>query len=120
MALKISNRNYEVPQEEYDTEQIIAKTDPSHRGHCLLRTASDYFVLDGPNGKHSCLAYEPLREPLWLYQTRFVSGKIPLVLVKLYTTMFLTALDYLHTDCKIVHTGEFLQTFFVLKNIITG
>ncbi|QKX62035.1 uncharacterized protein TRUGW13939_09191 [Talaromyces rugulosus] len=113
VALKISNHNHQAPQEEYDTEQHIAKTDPSHRGRALLRTSSDYFVLDGPNGKHSCLAYEPLREPLWLYQRRFVGEKIPLVIVKLYTTFVLTALDYLHTECKIVHTDLNLQNIMV-------
>ncbi|KAM5488548.1 hypothetical protein McanCB56680_000431 [Microsporum canis] len=110
VALKITNTNSRTAGEERDIEDHIAKADPSHRGRALFRTSSECFEIAGPEGKHLCLAYEPMREPMWLYQKRFKDGRIPLPLVKTYVRLFLTGLDYLHSECKIVHTGEALPS----------
>ncbi|KAM5457359.1 hypothetical protein MaudCBS49596_000554 [Microsporum audouinii] len=84
VALKITNTNSRTAGEERDIEDHIAKADPSHRGRALFRTSSECFEIAGPEGKHLCLAYEPMREPMWLYQKRFKDGRIPLPLVKTY------------------------------------
>lgn len=106
MALKIII-NTLTDDEEYKIEQHIATSDPSHPGHALFRTSKDHFRVDGPDGSHLCLAYEPLREPLWLYQMHFKDDIIPLPSVKAYVKAFLAGLDYLHTSCKIAHTGKY-------------
>ena len=46
-----------------------------------------------------------MREPLWLFQKRCRDGKLSLALVKVYLTFLLRGLDYLHSDCHVVHTG---------------
>lgn len=46
-----------------------------------------------------------MRETLSMYQRRFDGGRMPLPLVKTYIRVLLTGLDYLHTKCRIVHTG---------------
>lgn len=55
-----------------------------------------------------CLVYEPMREPLWILQRRFVDRKLPLPIAKAYIYFLLVGLDYLHSECKVVHGGESL------------
>lgn len=50
------------------------------------------------------MVLEPLREPLWIYQQRF-GGVIPSGLLKIILQMILHGLDYLHSECHIIHTG---------------
>ena len=57
-------------------------------------------------GDHTCLVFEPLREPLWLLNERFVGKTIPSAILKIMVEMLLRGLDYLHTECKIIHTGK--------------
>ena len=106
VALKIKNSNRNA-EHEREIEARIASTDPSHFGHPLLRTFSECFAIAGPEGKHLCFAYEPLREPLWVFQRRFINGKIPFPLLKIYIRFLIAGLYYLHTKCKIVHTGMY-------------
>lgn len=106
MALKITNAESQSVKSERDIEDHIAKSDPSHRGHSLFRTHIKAFEICSQQGRHLCLAYEPMREPLWIFQRRFKNGKIPLPIIKTYLRFLLTGLDYLHTSCGVVHTGE--------------
>ena len=110
VALKITNNNCnEYAAQERKTEEHIAEANPNNPAHVLLRTSSECFEITGPEGKHLCMACEPLRDPLWIYQDRFKSGKIPLPLVKIHLSILLEALDYLHTECNLVHTGMYFS-----------
>ncbi|KAL4888613.1 kinase-like domain-containing protein [Aspergillus ambiguus] len=57
-----------------------------------------------PSGTHICLGYEPMREPLWLFQNRLKNQRIPLGLLKSYVKLILKGLDYLYSECNIIHT----------------
>lgn len=70
-----------------------------------MRTVIDHFELTGTHGTHSCLVYEPMRETLKLFQKRMPDSKIPGPLLKAYVRFILLGLDYLHSECGIVHTG---------------
>lgn len=120
VAVKITNNNnVEEAQHEKEIEYHIARLNPEHRGHLILRTCLDAFELIGPKGKHMCLVYEPMREPLWIFQKRFISRQIPLPIAKTYIFFLLVGLDYLHSECKVVHTGNTLSPFtFVLLQLI--
>lgn len=108
VALKINNADaFNTANYEREIEEHVATADPSHHGHSMFRTSSECFEIAGPEGgRHVCLAYEPMREPLWLFKQRFVNERIPLSLIKVYIFFFLMALDYLHRVCKVVHTGN--------------
>ncbi|WEW61364.1 hypothetical protein PRK78_006854 [Emydomyces testavorans] len=106
MALKINNCNLQEANRERDIEEYIAKQNPSHRGHEIIRSFSESFEVAGPEGSHLCLAYEPMREPMWLFQRRFKAQRLPLGIVKAYLLVLLAGLDYLHSECKVVHTGK--------------
>jgi hypothetical protein len=114
VALKIAVSGYtdeDVAKHERDISRSL-ETNPSHNGFPFVRIMLDNFEATGPDGnKHICLVYEPMREPLWLLQQRMPNGKIPAPLLKVYLGIFLQALDYLHSECHIIHTGEFQRTF---------
>ncbi|KAL4940228.1 hypothetical protein BDV06DRAFT_197124 [Aspergillus oleicola] len=116
VALKIiNNDNTDEAQHERMIERLVAERDPSHRGNVILRTSLDSFELNGPEGKHMCLVYEPMREPLWILQKRFINQNLPLPIAKAYIYILLNGLDYLHSSCKVVHTdlklGNILMCF---------
>lgn len=105
MTFKINNtRSPEIFNRERDIEEHIAQQDPSHPGHMFNRTWLESFVVEGPEGNHLCLAYEPMREPLWILPYRFVSQKVPLSIAKAYIRAIPFGLDYLHAEYKVVHT----------------
>jgi serine/threonine protein kinase len=108
VTLKIINTNASSARREREVEEHIATAGPSHRGRSLMRTLLDYFELKGPEGFYSCLVYPPMREPLSMYQRRFDDRKMPLPLIKTYIRALLTGLDYLHNECRTVHTGKFI------------
>lgn len=112
MALKIINsNNADDARHELEIENHIIQQNSEHRGRSILRTCLDDFEVTGPEGKHMCLVYEPMREPLWILQRRFVDRTLPLPIAKAYIYFLLVGLDYLHSDCKVVHGGEFLSLF---------
>lgn len=75
-------------------------------GTNLIRKLLSHFYIQGPHGRHICLVHEPL-------------GTIADVLVKMSPGRIMTlsdmkpgirqllvALDFLHSECHIMHTGN--------------
>ncbi|KAH8651739.1 kinase-like domain-containing protein [Ilyonectria robusta] len=101
----ISQPSRRVPAEnELDIMRHISRVNPQHKGWHFIRKLCDSFALQGTSGTHSCLVLEALREPLWLYRRRYVGGVIPPDILKILVQMILHALDYLHSECRVIHT----------------
>ncbi|XP_061114545.1 SRSF protein kinase 3 isoform X2 [Conger conger] len=64
----------------------------------------DEFKLAGENGIHVCLVLEPLGPDLHSWQKCFGNPGLPLPWVKQVIKQVLQGLDYLHSQCKIIHT----------------
>ncbi|XP_013875322.1 SRSF protein kinase 3 [Austrofundulus limnaeus] len=64
----------------------------------------DEFKLVGVNGVHMCLVLELLGPDLKSWQLCFWKLGLPLPWVKQILTQVLQGLDYLHRQCKIIHT----------------
>ncbi|XP_068162365.1 SRSF protein kinase 3 isoform X2 [Antennarius striatus] len=64
----------------------------------------DDFKVAGVNGVHICLVLELLGPDLRSWQLRFGKPGLMLPSVKQVLTQILQGLDYLHTQCKIIHT----------------
>ncbi|KAE8154848.1 kinase-like protein [Aspergillus avenaceus] len=113
LALKIVNSNASAAGHEREVEEHISTANESHHGRSLIRTLLDSFEIKGPGGSYSCLVYPPMREPLSMYQRRFVDRKMPLPLLKTYIRALLTGLEYLHHECRVVHTDLKLENIMV-------
>ena len=83
----------------------------THPGDEYVRKVVDSFEVEGPGGKHLCLALEPLREPVWMLGRRTgPNGLIPPRFLKALLPSVLECLDFLHTKCHIIHTGTSIHT----------
>ncbi|KAL6918397.1 hypothetical protein FSST1_009892 [Fusarium sambucinum] len=91
-------------ENELDIMTHIAQVDPQHKGWHFIRKLSDSFTLQGTSSIHDCLVLEALREPLWLYRGRYIGGVVPPDILKILVQMILHALDYLHSECCVIHT----------------
>ncbi|KAF5599293.1 kinase domain-containing protein [Fusarium pseudoanthophilum] len=89
---------------ESKRSKLISSTNPSHPGLAFIRLPIDEFQLEGPQGTHFCLVYKPMRETLYHWQRRLPEQRLPLPLFKSYVFLILQALDYLHTECHLIHT----------------
>ena len=76
-----------------------------HPGRNYLRTALDTFTLQGPNGEHQCLVHEPVLENTQELLRRNPSHRFTEDLLRVLLRRLLSALDYLHTDAHLIHTG---------------
>ena len=108
MTLKIttSNPNYgDTVLHELEINKRLTE-DPSLTGFAFVRAAFDDFIAISPNGAaHLCLVFEAMREPLSQFQHRLVGDVIPPQLLKVYVEFMLQGLEYLHSDCQVIHTG---------------
>ncbi|KAF8594562.1 kinase-like protein [Ceratobasidium sp. AG-I] len=108
VTLKVCTNDYGdkiLAENELTISRHIATVDPSNKALYFIRTVRDSFNLDGPNGVHVCLVYDPLREPIWLFQKRFPNGRYTSDTLKHIMRFMLCALEYLHDSCHVIHTG---------------
>jgi serine/threonine protein kinase len=106
VTLKIFVRDHgETCRDEYQTYEAIDKANPSHPGHRHVRTALEMFTIDRPGGGHQCLVQRPMWDSWKDLLRRNPTGRFSEPLLKGGLQHLLRALDYLHTKCKLVHTG---------------
>ncbi|KAF2452957.1 kinase domain protein [Lineolata rhizophorae] len=104
VAVKFAVSNdQETENHEHNITRYL-QANPSHEGFRFVRAAIDHFEITGPQGAHPCLVYDSMREIFRLFQRRVPDGKIPEPLPKLLLQHILLGLDYLHSECSIVHT----------------
>ncbi|MCJ1478352.1 hypothetical protein MMC13_007030 [Lambiella insularis] len=89
---------------ELEISSCIVKTDHKSEGLRYLRTVLKSFEVTGPKSTHVGLVYAPMRESVARFQRRLANGQIPSYFLKPLMAMVLTGLDYLHSQCRIIHT----------------
>lgn len=109
-AIKINTNNYSEGDSgrELAFSRHIMSANKKHWGRDLVVTAVDHFNIASPEGRHVCLVFEPMIELLYLFRRRLGADKVTaagLPLFKLYIRGMLYGLDYLHSECRIIHTG---------------
>lgn len=109
MALKITNcfegdRKY--ANGELEVSGRISRIQAKCEDGKYVRVVDDSFVVRGLVGEHLCLAFEPLREPLWMLGRHLgIVGLSPPIL-KAFLKLILRGLDFLHSECHIIHTEK--------------
>lgn len=104
VTLKIYTRD-ESHTEEFKTYQHISQANPSHPGYGYVRTALDTFIIPRPGGDHPCLVQQPMWDSFTDLLFRNPRHRFTEDLLKAGLMQVFLALDYLHTECRVVHTG---------------
>lgn len=105
--------NKEAAQHESRVGRHLTHANSSHKGILYLQTPIESFEVAGPNGTHICLVFEPMRETLSLFQSRLRRKRFPLELMKMYLVCLLNGLNYLHSECHVIHADLSLQNMLV-------
>ncbi|KIW85314.1 hypothetical protein Z517_00704 [Fonsecaea pedrosoi CBS 271.37] len=85
----------------YDYLSTIAS---EHPGRKHIRTCLDSFEVENPDGQHQCLVHQPLWESLRALQNQDSRRKLTEELLRPVLWCILQAIDYLHSECHLVHT----------------
>ncbi|KAL4787454.1 kinase-like domain-containing protein [Aspergillus varians] len=76
----------------------------AHPGRRAIRSLENSFNIDGPEDKHQCLVHPPLFESVWDFLHRNPIQRLPKPVLAFTLYRLFTALDYLHSECQIIHT----------------
>lgn len=82
----------------------VTTSDIQHPGHQHVIQLLDTFTHKGPNGIHVVMVFEVLGENLLGLIRRYKHRGIPIVFVKQIAKQLLSALDFLHRKCGVIHT----------------
>ncbi|KAL7423508.1 hypothetical protein Q5752_001088 [Cryptotrichosporon argae] len=107
VALKVvkSDGHYtETALDEIQLLQRVTSSSLSHAGRCHVVGLVDDFRHVGPNGSHVCMVFEVLGENLLGLIKRYQHRGVPTHIVRQIAKQILLGLDYLHTECRIIHT----------------
>ncbi|KAI1945502.1 hypothetical protein LOZ57_004189 [Ophidiomyces ophidiicola] len=107
VALKITNSKIEdqkAAREEVQFFKHISNLYSTHAGSGLIRRFEESFEIQGPFGTHVCLVFEPMREPIWFVGKRLGCTSLPSAVAKAFVKVIVTSLDFLHSECHIIHT----------------
>ena len=89
---------------ELDILERVASCAQAHPGRKHVATLLDKFTVTDHHGPHLCLVFEALGA---FNGSIYVPGRhLPVTLVKNVSRQLLLALDFLHRECQIVHTGK--------------
>ncbi|KKK13213.1 hypothetical protein ARAM_000564 [Aspergillus rambellii] len=103
------NRDHERELRMYKHMNSVTK---KHPGRNFIRKLLDHFYIQGPHGRHICLVHEPLGISADILVKMSPGHVMSLDDMKPGIRQLLIALDFLHSECHIIHTD--LQ----LKNLL--
>lgn len=107
VAMKIVRSAKQYTDTAVDEIKLLDKvttSDTHHPGHEHVIQLLDTFSHEGPNGVHVCMVFEVLGENLLGLIRRYKHKGIPVVFVKQIAKQLLSALDFLHRKCGVIHT----------------
>jgi serine/threonine-protein kinase SRPK3 len=90
---------------ELEMYQRIAQGSKRHHGRQAIRSLLDSFDVKNSENKHRCLVHPPLRENLSTFLRRNPICRLPKPILAFVLYRLFLALDYLHRECEIIHTG---------------
>ncbi|KIX07001.1 uncharacterized protein Z518_04977 [Rhinocladiella mackenziei CBS 650.93] len=84
--------------------QKLCSANPTHPGYNHIRFMLDTFRVKGKHGEHLCIVYDVLREPIDICMEKFPGRRFSSDKLRKLIPALLHGLDYLHTECRVVHT----------------
>lgn len=83
----------------------ISTSATNHPGRGAVRELLDSFDVNGPDGQHRCLVHPPLWESVLTFLHRNPVRRLPAPVLAFVLHRLFLALDFLHKECQIIHTG---------------
>ncbi|KAF1919640.1 kinase domain-containing protein [Ampelomyces quisqualis] len=111
-TLKIFTREG-MDEEEYDLYKILSNGNTSHPGYNHVRKALDMFIIPRQGGDHRCLVQNPMWDSFKDLLNRNPSHRFTEELLRAGLSQVLLALDYLHSECNIIHTDIKADNFLI-------
>ena len=94
--------------EEFEIFKHLAiRATPSHPGFEHVRTALDTFILGRYDDDHYCIIQKPMWQSFEALLSDEAVRRASYGLLKASVRQILLALDYLHTECQLIHTSAF-------------
>jgi serine/threonine-protein kinase SRPK3 len=91
--------------DEIKMYQRVAMGPKSHPGRQAIRSLLDSFDVHGLKEPHRCLVHPPLGDNLSTFLQRNPVRRLPKPILAFVLYRLFLALDYLHRECQIIHTG---------------
>ncbi|KAJ5168518.1 uncharacterized protein N7482_004112 [Penicillium canariense] len=116
VMLKIFVQAWSMGQQVDDELKMYRPMEQSPKGHPgrdAVRTLLDTFYTEGPEGKHRCLVHPPLWESVLTFLRRNPVERLPSPVIAFVLQRLFLALDYLHTECQIIHTYWFVARYIL-------
>lgn len=107
VTLKLYERDSAHAEREIEVYEHLKGLKSCHTGTVLVRTVLDKFQLSSTDGSHfyQCLVHPPLGMSLFELRNRCPRKVFPENLLKPTLIHILLALDFLHTEAHVIHTG---------------
>ncbi|TVY37631.1 Serine/threonine-protein kinase [Lachnellula occidentalis] len=102
-TLKVFTREG-VDPEELNVYKSLSAGNASSLGRRHVRTALDVFTIPRQGGDHKCLIQKPMWDSFKDLLNRNPTHRFNKMLLRAGLSQVLLALDYLHSECKLVHT----------------
>ncbi|KAI0080949.1 CMGC/SRPK protein kinase [Panus rudis PR-1116 ss-1] len=112
VAVKIGT--YDALSKELSVLKYLSTIRTKHAGATLVRRMLDEFQVTRDNKKYQAIVHLPMAATLGGFRNMLSKKKLPDVLLKPLLQYLLIALDFLHSEAKVVHTD--IQE----KNILLG
>jgi len=105
VALKVQKSATHYTEAAMDEIEFLNKAaQQPGRGSDKVVRLLDSFRHSGPNGTHVCMVFEPMGPNLLALIKDYNYRGIPMDIVREITRQVLMGLDFLHTQCSIIHT----------------
>ncbi|KAM6929890.1 SRSF protein kinase 1a [Lycodopsis pacificus] len=103
-VVKSAEHYTETAVDEIKLLRSVRNSDPNDPNREMVVQMVDDFKISGINGTHVCMVFEVLGHHLlkWIIKSNYQG--LPLPCVKSIIRQVLQGLDYLHTQCQIIHT----------------
>ena len=109
VALKIGA--YDEVSRELLVLKYLKTCRTGHVGRKLIRELIDEFEVVKDDKKYRAVIHPPLSTSVQDYRKLLRGGSLPPVLFRSLLKHIFIALDYLHTEAKVIHTGTSSQSF---------
>lgn len=108
VTLKVHINTLQHNQELLVFQHLKTITASDHTGQHSIRMLQDFFEVDGPHGVHTVFVLPPLGISLRSLQERMPGEVFNGAFVRAALQQSIPALDFLHSDANITHTGKAL------------